>query len=262
MRRIAAIAAAVLAAAFGTEDASAAARDCLKSKLGHVVCNITEDPSKPKPSQPVTTTVPPPEDIVWWPVLVYRDPVGFCVDFQREVVPGGANGLRGREAEERALELFAIYDVCPGVQRPAASPAAVARQVIEEFLPAPPVPEIDPGYAITGKPSYLETKGDLRPPTQSRPTALGDIEVTFTGRYVVDWDDGVKETFEFEGEPWPDGRIRHTYTDVGHYNVVVSIEWTADWRIGTTTGQISTGLASVARIDNFEVRQLQAVRDR
>ena len=54
---------------------------------------------------------------------------------------------------------------------------------------------------------------------------------------------------------FPDGRIQHTYTHVGHYNVVVSIEWVADWRIGTTTGRISNGLASVSRIDNFEVRQ-------
>ena len=128
----------------------------------------------------------------------------------------------------------------------------------------------NPGYTLdvqnkstsSGVKFVDETKGNLRPPTQTRPTALGDIEVTFAGRYVVDWGDGVEETFEFEGEPWPDGRIQHTYTHVGHYNVVVSIEWVADWRIGTTTGRISDGLASVSRIDNFEVRQLQAVRDR
>ena len=265
MRRAAA---GVIAAALALAPGSATARQvevCETLPYG-VECRIVEvgQPGKPRPPQPgiTTTTTPPPEDIVWWPVLTYREPVGFCIDFVRQVVPGGAVGLRGREAEERALELIAIYDVCPGVQRPVASPAAVARQVIEEFLPAPPVPEIDPGYAITGKPSYLETKGNLRPAAQTRATSLGDIEVTFAGRYVVDWGDGVEETFEFEGGPWPEGRIQHTYTHVGHYNVVVSIEWVADWRIGTTTGRINNGLASVARIDNFEVRQLQAVRDR
>ena len=119
-----------------------------------------------------------------------------------------------------------------------------------------------PGLMLSGSPDEGPLLGNLRPAPQTRPTALGVIEVTFTGRYVVDWGDGVEESFAFEGEPWPDGRISHTYTDVGNYNVVVSIEWVADWRIGTTTGQITNGLASVGRIDGFEVRQLQAVRDR
>jgi len=209
-----------------------------------------------------TPTTISPNDIVWWPTVVLQEPVGLCIDFVREIVPGGAIGLRGREAEERALELIALYDVCPGIQRPPASPSAIARQVVEEFLPAPPTPEIDPGYAIAGKTAYLETKGNLHPPTQTRATPLGDIDVTFTGQYRVDWGDGTTETFTTEGEPWPTGRITHTYTHVGYYNVVVTIEWTARWRIATTTGEITNGLASVARIDNFEVRQLQAVRDR
>ncbi|HEX4979598.1 MAG TPA: PKD domain-containing protein, partial [Acidimicrobiales bacterium] len=164
--------------------------------------------------------------------------------------------------EERWLRLIGIHELCPGVEAPVLSPAAIAREVIEEFLPAPPAPEIDPGYAITGKTAYLETNGNLSPPAQTRPTPLGDIHVSFRGRYRVDWGDGTVTDHDTEGGPWPAGTITHTYIHTGRYDVVVTAEWSADWRIATSAGRITSGLATTGRIDDFEVRQLQAVRNR
>jgi hypothetical protein len=167
------------------------------------------------------------------------------------------------EAEARMLRLFASYQLCPGVARPPKGPRTIAREVIESFLPPPPQPEIDPGFAITGKLAYLETKGNLRPPPETRATDLGPIRVTFTGTYAVDWGDGTPlERYQVEGRPWPAGTITHTYVDARIYDVVVAIEWRADWQIGPLQDRIIDGLRSESRLDDFEARQLQAVRDR
>jgi hypothetical protein len=200
---------------------------------------------------------------LYWPDLVLGPQGGFCVTFRREVFPGAAASRRAMEAEARAVQLFASYNTCPGVQRPPPGPRTIAREVVESFLPSPPSPEIAPGFAITGKPAFLETKGNLHPQQETRATELGPITVTFTGRYVVDWGDGTPTTrHDLEGQPWPDGSIVHTYVNAATYNVIVAIEWRADWQIGTIQDRITDGLRSETRINNFEVRQLQAVRDR
>ncbi|HEX7167975.1 MAG TPA: hypothetical protein VF230_13440 [Acidimicrobiales bacterium] len=227
-------------------------------------CRIADvtSPRRAVPPLKRTTAENPFADVLWWPELVHRDE-GFCLTFRRETFEGAADSQRFEEAEDRMLDLLHDYDPCPGVQRPPASPRAIAREVVEEFLPPPPRPEIDPGYAITGKPAYLETNGNLTPTPERRPTPLGDIDVTFTGTYRIDWGDGTPiETHPTEGAPWPAGTIAHTYTNTGTYDVVVSIAWTATWRIADTTGIITDNLTSTAIIDNFDVRQLQAVRDR
>jgi hypothetical protein len=256
----------LLAAFIGTPAAARAAEQrCVESRFSELVCTIIEVGGSESSAAPARATraATPRENIILWPVLVYRDGVGMCLAFQREVFEGANSTVRARDAEFRTLEMIALYDMCPGVERPSPSPAAVARQVVEEFLPPPPQPEIDPGYAITGKPAYLETNGNLAPGQQRRATVLGDIEVRFRGTYVVDWGDGTApEEFTVEGEPWPNGRITHVYQRVGRYDVVVTARWVAEWRIGSTSGRIDDNLASVGRIEGFEVRQMQAVRDR
>src|SRR5439155_26648889 len=82
---------------------------------------------------------------------------------------------------------------CPG-SRPlptTASPGAAAIDVWRNQVKLPaPQPHIEPGWAITGKPAYLEIRD---PPTINATfTAFGyDIAITATSTYDVDWGDGV-----------------------------------------------------------------------
>ena len=237
--------------------------DCDVSRRGTLTCPQEETTSVPgeSPGNRPRVPRPSPEDILYAADLVARDGE-LCIVMRRVVFPGAAQSRRAFEEEIQLLRLMGQYDFCPGVERPVRSPAVVARSVVEEFTPTPPRPHIAPGYAITGKPAYLETNGNLAPATDTRTTELGDIEVTFRGTYTVDWGDGTPvETHTAEGKPWPDGTIRHTYTHTGHYDVVVTANWTATWRIGTTTGEITDGLTTTQTIEDFEVRQLQAVRN-
>jgi hypothetical protein len=88
---------------------------------------------------------------------------------------------------------------------------------------------------------------------------FGPIEITAHGSYSVDWGDGEKSgPYRFEGQQWPDGKITHQYTKVGAYNIVVTEDWTADWRFDTESG-VLRALHTTGRIDNFPVEQIQAV---
>ena len=160
------------------------------------------------------------------------------------------------------MRLTAHYPLCERTSVPAISPAFVARRFVEELDLPRPQPHIAPGYAVTGMLAFLETRGNLRPAPFTATTPLGSIEVTAVAHYLVDWGDGTpKQRFGFEGAPWPGGRVTHTYTHAGAYDVVVAKTWTAAWRVGSTEGSF-TDLATEGRIDDFEVRQIQAVRNR
>lgn len=148
---------------------------------------------------------------------------------------------------------------CPG----RLAPVEVAFAFVREIVPPGPDPWIAPGYALTGKPAFLET----RAPTSTDhlyDTPLGPLEVALhASAFGVDWGDTTSHgrgPFTAPGRPWPDGTARHTYTDVGRYDVVVTLVWDADWRLAGTSGTVN-GLTSVARLDAFEARQLQAVRN-
>jgi hypothetical protein len=68
-------------------------------------------------------------------------------------------------------------------------PRVLAQQGWEEVLLPKPQPYIAPGWAITGKYAYLETRGELRDVFR-KATPIGPLEITSTGRYYVDWGDG------------------------------------------------------------------------
>ncbi len=128
-----------------------------------------------------------------------------------------------------------------------------------EEVPLPrPRPHIAPGWGITGKLAYLETNGELRQ-VYTNATPFGPLEIVATGRYVIDWGDGeTSGPFGFEGRPWPDGQITHEYVWTGHYDIVVTQRWTATWSLGGESGTLRE-LRTTGRIDDFEVRQVQAV---
>ena len=145
--------------------------------------------------------------------------------------------------------------------QPAPTPAELAVQFWRE-LPLPsPQPHIAPGRAITGKTAYLETRGQTRR-VFGQDTPLGRLELTATGTYYVDWGDGTTTgPHDTEGGPWPDGKITHTYVDVGRYDVVVTERWSATWTLGGAGGDLS-GLRTTGRIEDFPVEQVQAVIER
>ncbi|MGH9190134.1 MAG: hypothetical protein ACRD0Q_08910, partial [Acidimicrobiales bacterium] len=157
--------------------------------------------------------------------------------------------------------VLATYQPCPSraTNQRAAQPEAIVAERFWQEVPLPaPRPRIAPGWAITGKQSFLETNGTTTH-TFTRNTSFGPMEVTATGDYSVDWGDGtVTGPHRGEGGPWPGGRITHTYQRVGHYDVVVTERWTATWRVGARTGRLSE-LRTAGRIDGFRVEQVQAV---
>jgi len=88
---------------------------------------------------------------------------------------------------------------------------------------------------------------------------MGTLEIDAVGTYTVDWGDGVVTgPHAGEGRPWPTGDITHHYRSVGTYDVVVMLDWTATWRVGTESGTLS-GLRTTGRISDFPVEEVQAV---
>lgn len=151
---------------------------------------------------------------------------------------------------------------CPAAAgAPARSPAQIAASYWEEVPLPHPGPYIAPGWAISGKLAYLETRGET---THSyfHDTPLGQMTIVATGTYEVDWGDGTgTDTSATEGAPWPGGTINHDYQWAGTYDVVVTEHWTATWHLGGESGNLRR-LRTEGRIDDFEVRQIQAVRVR
>jgi hypothetical protein len=150
---------------------------------------------------------------------------------------------------------------CPDDSRDATEevdPHTVAISGWEEVQLRKPQPHIAPGWAITGKTAYLETRGQLSHDF-TKDTFLGTLRIRSTGGYFVDWGDGTRTgPHHTEGGPWPDGTITHTYIHVGTYDVVVTEEWSSTWSIGEFGGTLG-GLRTEGTIPGFRVEQLQVV---
>lgn len=161
---------------------------------------------------------------------------------------------------------YAPYPACPRVAATAPAPVATPVTMAVQYwktIPLPvPKPTIPPGYAICGKTAYLVTGDAVAPAPYEFNTPLGPLTITATGSYEVDWGDGNPAGFTgpypFEGQPYPNGQITHTYDDVGTYTVTVHEEWTATWVLGGARGTLR-GLETAATIPGFDVEQLQAV---
>lgn len=162
------------------------------------------------------------------------------------------------------LAILETYPPCPAAPLAPGAPAPVETRAMVaarywERVPLPkPLPVIAPGRAITGKPAYLETHGELTH-TYTTDTVFGPLQIVASGGYTVSWGDGTTTgPHTFEGKAWPDGRIIHDYLNVGKYDVVVTEKWTATWNFGGESGVLRT-LQTTGRIDAFPVEQIQAV---
>ena len=122
-------------------------------------------------------------------------------------------------------------------------------------------PQIRPGWMLAGKRGYLEANLDLAP-TYRVPTRLGELSIDAVGTMFVDWGDGTREgPFGQPGAPWPQGTITHYWTTSGWYDVVVTVGWTATWRLGQESGVLED-LETEGVIDDFEIDSLEAIRER
>lgn len=148
--------------------------------------------------------------------------------------------------------------------RAAPEPAAAADELARGFwevrvLPAPTL-DVVPGYALTGKPVYLQIAG----PRQRRfdvDNPIGtDVAITATSRYLVEWGDGTTTATSSQGGPWPGGDVTHTYTRAAPaVTVTVTQLWEASWSAGAAAGDLA-GLRTSSTL-TLPVRQLQAVRN-
>lgn len=148
----------------------------------------------------------------------------------------------------------------PPDRRPAEEAAEFWRVAGEDLLPKPS-PRIAPGYMLAGKLAYLEA-GTQATARFEHPTPLGSLVIDATSRLMVDWGDGSGLTGPHTGPggPWPNGGITHFWTTAATYDVRVVQQWTGRWSLGGASGTLE-GLETEALIEDFEVRQLQAVRN-
>lgn len=157
------------------------------------------------------------------------------------------------------------YQRCPSGAGPETTPALEAvsfwRVTGEDMLPKPS-PRIAPGYMLAGKLAYLEA-GSQPTARFEHPTPLGTLVIEATSLLFVDWGDGpgLDGPHVGPGGPWPDGNVTHFWTTTDRYDIRVIQRWTARWTLAGATGTLQ-GLETQGLIDDFEVRQLQAVRNR
>ncbi|MGI8685089.1 MAG: hypothetical protein ACR2MO_08400 [Acidimicrobiales bacterium] len=222
----------------------------------------------PPSTAPATRSTQPPVFWVSYPVLELSVGGTACTGVRREAYPDAAGATAAREATDR-LWLGAGYPPCATDPVPDRTPATEAvtfwRVTGQDLLPKP-APRIAPGYMLAGKLAYLEAASQPTAHFEHR-TPLGVLVVDATSELFVDWGDRWDRSGPLDGPhagpggPWPDGTITHFWTDARTYDVRVEQRWRATWRLGEARGTLA-GLVTEGRIDDFEVRQLQAVRNR
>jgi hypothetical protein len=197
------------------------------------------------------------------PYLSHDENGDTCVATEYRRYDTQQEAQQAAEADDmRWQRLTRDYPPCPSSPAPSGSSAAEA-QAFWGTVPLPkPTPEIDPGWAVTGRKSFLET-GSTPTAQFTRDTPRGQLVIDATGPYYVDWGDGTQSgPYDEAGGPWPNGTITHVYEDVGTYDVVVTQRWSATWHMSNGESGRLGGLQTVGRIDDFRVDQLQAVRNR
>jgi len=116
-------------------------------------------------------------------------------------------------------------------------PSAEVWEYVTEYIHPPPAPYVSPsaGDGVTGLETFVGVP--IPPDHATQLSAAGvsvDIEIEVSG-VIVDWGDGRTETFPASDAAlagYPDGIATHIYeTKDGGYDLTVSYDWTARWRI-------------------------------
>jgi len=237
----------------------------LNTGVSYSVEGGTDADARPGPTRASHRAATPRVFFGDFPVLVAGPDGRYCIRVVRrpysEFETAATYEVR---QEQRWMELTRQYQLCTGVAPPARSPAAQAaeywRVIGEDLLPRPR-PHIAPGYMLAGKLAFLEVRSPLTARFEHA-TPLGVLAVEATSRVYVDWGDGsaLDGPHDDAGGPWPSGRITYYWTVASTYDVRVVQRWTARWSLGGATGDLG-GLATEGIIDDFEVADLQAVRN-
>ncbi len=164
------------------------------------------------------------------------------MDYRTEVGEPGSNIANSREAqraERLTLDMITRWRRCAGASAvPGMSAAQIVAARVLEAYDETRVPELDPwiepGFAITGLPAFLETGPDSA--ASANPTldlGVARVRLDIAGDFEVDWGDGTSASYGEPGGPWPDGAITHTYGERpsgDSVTVVVSQTWRGTWR--------------------------------
>jgi hypothetical protein len=127
---------------------------------------------------------------------------------------------------------------CTSEPLPASDPSTEVWDYVTAYIHPPPEPDVSPpaGSGITGLDTYV---GVAIPDDHSATLSAGgvslDVEIEVDGVGVA-WGDGESDTYPAELPAlagYPDGIVRHIYEtkDESGYNLEVSYDWTARWRV-------------------------------
>ena len=201
-----------------------------------------------------------------FPQLVTQADGTRCIRIVRRAYPDATTAATVEDAQNVLWRISAQdYPLCSRTTAPGATPAAEAaafwRVAGEDLLPRP-APRIAPGFMLAGKLAYLEANS-VATAHFEHPTPLGLLVIDATSTLFVDWGDGtgLDGPHPGPGGPWPTGTITHSWSTAARYDVRVIQRWTATWRVGDTPASPLVGLSTEGAIEDFEVRQLQAVRN-
>jgi hypothetical protein len=139
--------------------------------------------------------------------------------------------------------------------------AADVARYLDNVRPPPLVMQTQPPRrAIAGLPTYFM----VRPPTDLEPTTLSsngqNIVETITIEplhYTWAWGDGSEDlATDDAGEPYPAGRVTHTYASGGRVHGSLTVQWGAHYTItiaGETYGPYDANGGVVPRTQTFDL---------
>src|SRR6266851_2813758 len=178
---------------------------------------------------------------------------------------GDGSGAAAANGEASFQLLVRSLPLCPNSPvntAPAPSPLAAVEYAWRRDVPLPtPAPNIDPGYALTGKSAYLET-GDA---TRFGPVGVQELGYAITlsavGTYEVVWGDGSTSGpgIASAGGKWPGGDVTHVYDLAGTYRLRVIETWRGHYVVNGVSGDIADAITTEGDLPAFVAHQVQAV---
>lgn len=206
---------------------------------------------------PRTTGLPQAVPVPTWSFWIYNYIDGvFC---RQRVTTRSAARAEGLKSYATQADLPDC--ATPPRAQPRPGPDDAARKFWEVRILPKPALEVVPGYALTGKPVYLQIHGDPARAFDVDNPLGDDVTISASSTYEIDWGDHSPTTrTSSQGGPWPNGDVTHTYVNVTPgTTITVTQRWSATWRAGASGGQLD-GLQTTGTL-TFPVTQLQAVRN-